>query len=107
MLGNTKDAYNQVWNLPTDGNAMTGADWIKLFANEMRIGDKYAVIPAWMIKTAGLFVPLMKEMYEMRYQYDRDYFFDSQKFEKYFNFKPTPPGTAVKEILKQVGIKEG
>jgi nucleoside-diphosphate-sugar epimerase len=85
MLGNTKEAYNQVWNLPTDGNAMTGEDWIKLFANEMGKADKYSLIPAWMVKIAGLFVPVMEEIFEMRYQYDRDYFFDSQKFEKYFN----------------------
>jgi len=28
-------------------------------------------------------------MREMMYQYDRDYFFDSSKFDKRFNFKTT------------------
>jgi len=31
----------------------------------------------------------MKEMPEMMYQYNRDYYFDSTKFEKRFNFTPT------------------
>jgi nucleoside-diphosphate-sugar epimerase len=34
-------------------------------------------------------MPMMKEMPEMMYQYDRDYFFDSSKFVKRFNFVPT------------------
>jgi len=99
MLGNTKEAYNQIWNLPTHGNAMTGEDWIRLFANEMRKPDKFTVVPAWMVSIAGLFVPVMKELYEMRYQFNREYFFDSQKFEKYFGFRATPPDAAVREIL--------
>lgn len=32
MLGNTVEAYNQIWNLPTDPHRITGEDWINLFA---------------------------------------------------------------------------
>jgi len=46
-------------------------------------------MPMWMVKLAGIFVPVLKEMREMMYQYDRDYFFDSSKFDKRFNFKTT------------------
>lgn len=35
MLGNTEDAYKQVWNLPVDMNALTGREWNGLFAEEM------------------------------------------------------------------------
>ncbi len=30
LLGNTPDAYNQVWHLPTSDEKLTGNDWIKL-----------------------------------------------------------------------------
>jgi nucleoside-diphosphate-sugar epimerase len=103
MLGNTPDAYNQIWNLPTDKHSLTGKEWIELFAGEMGKDDKFQVFPAWMVRLAGLFVPLMTELYEMRYQYDRDYFFDSQKFESYFKFSPTPHLQGVREILKIYG----
>jgi nucleoside-diphosphate-sugar epimerase len=99
MLGNTPEAYNQIWNLPTDSNSLTGEEWIQLFAKEMGKSEKYLLFPAYMVKLAGFFVPFLKEIYEMRYQYDRAYFFDSSKFEKYFNFKPTPYEQGVKEIL--------
>ncbi len=38
----------------------------------------------------GLFMPIMKELSEMVYQYDREYVFNSDKFEKIFNVRPTP-----------------
>ena len=37
----------------------------------------------------GLFNKPVAELVEMYYQYDHDYIFDSTKFEKTFNFKPT------------------
>lgn len=100
MLGNTPEAYNQVWNLPTDKKTLTGEEWINLFASEMGKSNKYDLLPAFGVKILGLFVPYLKEIYEMRYQYDRDYFFDSKKFEKYFNFTPTTYLEGVRETLK-------
>lgn len=89
ILGNTADAYNQVWHLPTDKNSLTGRELATLFMKEMKITSKVLVFPMWTIKLLGLFMPFMREMPEMMYQYDREYFFDSSKFEKRFNFKPT------------------
>jgi nucleoside-diphosphate-sugar epimerase len=89
LLGNTDDAYNTIWHLPTDKNTITGREFIELFSKEMKVSNKLVVMPMWMVKLAGIFVPVLKEMREMMYQYDRDYFFDSSKFDKRFNFKTT------------------
>ena len=100
LLGNTPDAYNQIWHLPTDKNALTGRELIGLFAEEMSVDRKVSVLPVWLMKILGLFVPIMKEMPEMMYQYDRDYFFDSSKFEKRFNFRITTYQEGVKQIVQ-------
>jgi len=105
LLGNTPEAYNQVWNLPTDRKSLTAEQWIDLFAKEMGKKNSYLLIPAWIIRVAGFFVPFMKELFEMRYQFDRDYFFDSIKFEKYFKYQPTKYEDGVKEILTQLSYK--
>ena len=102
MLGNSKDAYNQIWNLPTDPQKITGEEWINLFASEMKTSNKYQVLPGWGIKALGLFIPILKEMYEMRYQYDRDYYFDSSKFNKHFNYTPTTNAAAVKQTVAEL-----
>ena len=104
VLGNTPDAFNQVWHLPTDKNTLTGREIAELFAKEMNLhSKKISVLPIWMIKLIGLFVPFMKEMPEMTYQYDRDYFFDSSKFEKRFGIKATPYAQGVRETIQGRG----
>ena len=99
ILGNTPDAYNQVWHLPTDKNALTGNEIIALFNREMNASKKTMVVPMFMIKILGLFIPIMREMPEMMYQYDRDYIFDSGKFEKYFHFTPTGYEEGIKRTV--------
>src|SRR3989339_833093 len=59
LLGNTVDAYNQVWHLPTDKNTLTGNEMISLFAKEMNAENKVSVLPMWLLKILGLFIPIM------------------------------------------------
>lgn len=100
MLGNTESAYNQIWNLPTSLEKTTGKKWIEMFASEMQQKPTFTILPNWILKAIGVFVPIMKELAEMNYQFDRDYFFDSRKFNDYFNFTPTSNEMAVKQIVE-------
>lgn len=102
ILGNTPDAYNQVWHLPTDRSPLTGKQWVALFANAMNTEAKIQVLPAWMTGVLGLFIPVLKEVKEMLYQYDRDYFFDSSKFEERFSYKPAGPEEAVRRTIEEM-----
>jgi nucleoside-diphosphate-sugar epimerase len=99
ILGNTPEAFNQVWHLPTDPKALTGKEWIELFNKEMKTSKKVMVLPMFMLRLLGIFMPLMREMPEMMYQYDRDYLFDSSKFNSRFNFTPTTYETGVRQIV--------
>jgi nucleoside-diphosphate-sugar epimerase len=99
LLGNTPDAYNQTWHLPTAPNPMTGMEWINAIAAEMNVAPKYMAAGKTTVRIMGLFIPIMKELVEMLYQYDRDYIFDSSKFEKRFNFQPTPYLDGIKTIV--------
>lgn len=105
LLGNTPDAYNQVWHLPTDRSQLTGKQWIELFARQMNVEPKYQVLPIWMMSVLGIFVPILKEFKEMAYQYDRNYVFDSSKFERRFpDFKPTSSLHAVRMIVDGLAL---
>ena len=99
ILGNTPEAFNQVWHLPADDKSLTGDEWVALFNKEMNTSKKVMVLPMFMLKLLGIFIPLMREMPEMMYQYDRDYFFDSSKFKSHFNFIPTTYEMGVREIV--------
>jgi nucleoside-diphosphate-sugar epimerase len=97
LLAHTDDAWNQVWHLPTATDVLTGFDWVKLFATETGGNPKPMVISPFFLKVLGLFIPLLREMPEMLYQYMQPYFFDSSKFmERFpeFNITPVKEGVA-------------
>ena len=96
LLGNTPDAYGQVWHLPTERRNITGREIITMIASEMGAEPKISLLPKFMLLPLGLFIPIMKEMREMIYQYDRDYFFDSSKFTRRFGIKATPYEEGIK-----------
>ncbi|UZR97029.1 NAD-dependent epimerase/dehydratase family protein [Chondrinema litorale] len=99
LLGNTDDAYGEVWHLPTASNPPTGKEWIDMIAAEFGVKPKVQVAGKFIVKIMGWFNPLMKELYEMLYQVDRDYVFNSSKFEKRFDFKPTPYKEGIKKVI--------
>lgn len=70
----------------------------------MKIEKNISILPMWLLKILGLFIPLMREMPEMMYQYDRDYYFDSQKFENRFGMKPITYTEGVKQTVAQTTI---
>jgi nucleoside-diphosphate-sugar epimerase len=88
--------------LPTSDARLTGKDWINLFANEMGVEPKISILPDWLLAILGLFIPILKEMKEMSYQYDRDYFFNSNKFNNRFGYKPISPDEGVKKLVKEL-----
>jgi len=102
LLGNTKDAYNQVWHLPTTKYKITGWQWIELIAKELEVKARVQQVPTWMIHLLGLFMPVMREFPEMLYQYEQDYFFDSSKFEKQFGVFATAPVDGIKIMIESL-----
>lgn len=100
LLGNTADAYNQVWHLPTAPDPFTGAQWTWLIASELGIKPDYQLVNKYMVWILGYFTPIMKELQEMLYQNRKDYIFDSSKFEKRFGMQPTPYHLGIKQVIR-------
>ncbi len=102
ILGNTPDAFNQVWHLPTDSSKLTGKQWIELVAGALNANPRYSILSPFMLGLLGIFIPVLKEVKEMAYQYDRDYFFDSGKFNRRFSYTPVTPREAVERLLAEL-----
>ena len=88
-LAADESAVNQVWHLPTYNPALTGKQMIETFAKYYGTSPKYSVMGKMMINIGGLFMPTVREIKEMLYQYESDYHFDSTKFEKHFSYGAT------------------
>jgi nucleoside-diphosphate-sugar epimerase len=99
LLGNTESAFNQLWHLPTPA-PINGKEWIEKVAKQLGVEAKTQVASKFIIQVMGIFNPIMKEFVEMLYQWDRDYNFDSSKFETVFKMKPTPIDEGIRQIIK-------
>jgi nucleoside-diphosphate-sugar epimerase len=102
LLGNTDSAYDQVWHLPTDRNVLTGREFIEMAAKEFGVPPRSVVLSRWMLQIVGLFNGIIRESLEMLYQNDSDYLFDSGKFEKTFNIKPTSYIQGIRETVQSM-----
>lgn len=100
LLGNTPEAYNQVWHAPTDKHTLTAKQFIEKIAALLNVAPKYSVLPKFMMSILGLFIGVLRESKEMLYQNKYDYLFSSDKFEKAFpKFQITSYDDGIKEIV--------
>jgi nucleoside-diphosphate-sugar epimerase len=99
LLGNTRDAINQVWHLPTTDKKLSNRQWIELMMKAMNKQKKIQTMPDWLINILGIFIPILKELQDVGYQFKQDYFFNSNKFNKRFNFTPTSPEDGIREMV--------
>ena len=90
QLAERETAWNQTWHVPTAQNPLTGKEFVALAAKALGVAPKYRVLSRPMIRIAGWFDPLVSESYEMLYQSDAPYLFDSSKFVMEFGFAGTP-----------------
>lgn len=101
LLGNTADAYDQVWHLPTESEKLTGKQWVELFAKELKRPAKFKAVPGKMVRFMGNFVPLFRELGDVMVHYDSNYYFNCEKFKKRFpDFRITGPEEGVRETVK-------
>jgi len=80
LLANNESAWNQTWHVPTAPNPPSGNEFIRMAADEFHVAPKYRVLNRAMVWGAGWFDSNIREVYEMLYQYESDYVFDSTKF---------------------------
>jgi nucleoside-diphosphate-sugar epimerase len=90
LLADSEKAWNQTWHVPTAPDPPTGKQFIELAALEFGVRPKHRVLSRPLLRMAGWFDHTIKELYEMLYQYEINYIFDSTKFTKAFNFEPSP-----------------
>ena len=99
LLAENESSFNQVWHLPSSNPGISGQTFIEMAAKELSLKSNFMVLKKWMIAFGGLFDTTIRESYEMLYQNEYDYEFDSSKFEKHFNFEPTSYSLGIAETI--------
>jgi nucleoside-diphosphate-sugar epimerase len=89
-LAESDTAWNQTWHLPTTPHPPTGREFITIAAQAMNREPKYRILSPLMVRMYGWFKPVVGELYEMLYQNDSPYVFDSSKYARAFGSSGTP-----------------
>jgi nucleoside-diphosphate-sugar epimerase len=94
-LGERDEADGQVWHLPAAA-PLTGRQFLTLVYEAAGLPPKVGVASRQMIRLVGLFNPLVRELNETLYQFERPFISDASKFQGAFgHFEPTPHREAV------------
>jgi nucleoside-diphosphate-sugar epimerase len=100
LLADSESAWNHTWHVPTAPDPPTGEQFIELVAKEFGTQPKYRALTRPMLWAARWFDTTVQELYEMLYQYEFDYIFDSTKFTKAFGFQPTSYVEGVRRTVR-------
>lgn len=84
LLGNTPDAWNQVWHLPCDDERLTYRQFVGLAAEIFGVEPRYRVLKRWQLRAAGLFSRQLRDAAELLPRYAVDNLFVSDKFKQRF-----------------------
>lgn len=99
LLARSEQAWNQTWHLPTSPHPPTGKLYIEMIARGLGVLPRYRILNRPMVWAAGWFDRQTREVYEMLYQNDREYRFDSTKFSSAFGVLPTSYADGIKQTV--------
>lgn len=102
LLSGHEDCFNQTWHMPTY-NPIDGETFIHIIAKELGIEPDYIVLNKWLIGIAGIFNRSIFETWEMLYQNEFNYFFDSTKFNDFFKYRPKSYYDGIRETIEFLG----
>jgi nucleoside-diphosphate-sugar epimerase len=81
------DAFGRPWMLPCRP-AETFRDLVRRIEKAFGAPIRLSVVPAWMQSLLGVFMPPLREMPEMRYQWEEPFVVDDSAFRARFNAAP-------------------
>lgn len=80
LLGNAPDASGETWHLPVSDDHPTYRAFVELAADVFGVEARARVLPAWLMRAAGLVSPQVREVRELLPRYAHDNVFVSHKF---------------------------
>jgi len=100
LLSEHQEMYQQIWHLPSyQTNSIE--EIVSLVNQTLNTSYSIKTMGYFLNMTLSFFIPILREVKEMRYQFDYDYVLDDHKFMKAFpTFKKTDLEVALKETIE-------
>jgi nucleoside-diphosphate-sugar epimerase len=107
LLAAPDSAFGQAWHMPCAPTRTTRAI-LQIAADTLQVKLRISAMPAWMLGPSAMFSPFLRELKEMRFQWDRPYQVDASRFKAAFWSDVTPFETGVPEtaLAFRAALKE-
>jgi nucleoside-diphosphate-sugar epimerase len=99
LLGTHDEALGQTWHIP-NAPTLTTRQILTLFFQEAHLRPQMGSIPDLLVRTLGLFNPLLREVAEMLYEFNEPFVVESSKFVQAFGDIATPHREAIQQTLE-------
>ena len=93
-LSRNEEAYGRAWHVP-NAQTVSTREMVQKFETALGQPVKTRVVSPIMLSMVGLFVPIVREMKEMAYEFDEPYVVDDSRFRAAFGANTTPLDEAV------------
>ncbi|NKZ05734.1 NAD-dependent epimerase/dehydratase family protein [Actinomadura latina] len=107
IAGTDERAWGRPWHVPTGPAVSTLEVAERLCAIAGAPAPRVHQVPRAAFSALGLVSPMLKELRETRYQFDKPYILDSSAFQATFGMAPTPMDDALKTIVAAYRKSEG
>ena len=98
-LGERDDALGRVWHLPSP-ETRTTRDVVALVYQAAGTKPRLKVTPAWQMRALGLVNRTVREINEMRYEFDEPFIVDASRAETELGLRATPLADAIEQTVR-------
>lgn len=98
-LGTDARARNQLWHLPVNAAEPSRAT-IARAGRALGVEVGATTIPRWLLRSVGVFSPILREVAEMTYQWEAPFILDDRRFRATFGVAPTPWDQAMADTAR-------
>jgi nucleoside-diphosphate-sugar epimerase len=98
-LGERDDALGRVWHLPSP-ETRTTREVVALVYQAAGTKPRLKVTPAWQMRALGLVNRTVREINEMRYEFDEPFILDASRAETELGLRATPLTDAVEQTVR-------
>jgi nucleoside-diphosphate-sugar epimerase len=98
ILGLREAALGQIWHVPS-AETLTTRQFVRLAYEVAGQKPKIQATPKWLLRMVGMFMPEVREVVEMTYQFEKPFLVDHSKFARAFGDHATPHCEALKVTL--------
>ena len=98
LVGNDPTAMGQIWHVP-HCETLTTREIVTKAYTQVGHAPKFRTMGKSMARIIGLFIPEVREMVEMMYEFEQPFVVDDSKFIEKFGNCATPVDTALAETL--------